>query len=165
MNYHTPKLLAERGFVYDSSLMDADHPYVLQAGDSRGGTLVELPVWWGLDDWEQYAFLPDLLGSGVIESPAKVLEMWTLELDAMHRLGALFDLCCHPFLSGRPARAEALARLIEHMLELPGLWIASLGEVARHVGSLSLTPRTLAQPVIPDEHWIRRASSGEAHHE
>src|SRR6266550_8041596 len=29
MNYHTPRLLAERGFSYDSSLMDSDHPYVL----------------------------------------------------------------------------------------------------------------------------------------
>src|SRR5580698_2754852 len=29
MNYHTPGLLAERGFQYDSSLMDSDHPYLL----------------------------------------------------------------------------------------------------------------------------------------
>jgi peptidoglycan-N-acetylglucosamine deacetylase len=45
-------------------------------------------VSWGPDDWEQYAFLPSLISSGVIESPAKALEMWTLELEAMHRLGA-----------------------------------------------------------------------------
>jgi peptidoglycan/xylan/chitin deacetylase (PgdA/CDA1 family) len=162
MNYHTPKLLAERGFLYDSSLMDADFPYELAAGDAGGNSLVELPVWWGLDDWEQYAFLPDLMGSGVIESPAKVLEMWTLELDAMHRLGALFDLCCHPFLSGRPARAEAVERLLTHMLELPGMWVTSLGEIARHVRSLSLEPRTLAPPVIPDAHWIGESPSREA---
>ncbi len=31
LNYHTPKLLAERGFRHDSSLMDSDHPYVLAA--------------------------------------------------------------------------------------------------------------------------------------
>src|SRR6266550_9388734 len=29
MNYHTPALLAERGFLYDSSLMDSAHPYPL----------------------------------------------------------------------------------------------------------------------------------------
>lgn len=157
MNYHTPKILAERGFLYDSSLMDADYPYELAAGDAAGSSLVELPVWWGLDDWEQYAFLPDLMGSGVIESPAKVEEMWTLELDAMHRLGALFDLCLHPFLSGRPARAEVVERLLGHMLELPGLWVTTLGEVAHHVRSLDLEPRTVAAPVIPDEHWIKGA--------
>jgi peptidoglycan/xylan/chitin deacetylase (PgdA/CDA1 family) len=160
MNFHTPKLLAERGFRYDSSLMDSDHPYVLAVdGSADAPTLVEVPVWWGLDDWEQYAFLPDLIGSGVIESPAKALEMWTLELEAYHRLGAVFDLCCHPFLSGRPARAEALDRLIERMKELPGLWITTVGEVADHVASLNLTPRICAQPVLPDDaYWIARPS-------
>jgi peptidoglycan/xylan/chitin deacetylase (PgdA/CDA1 family) len=157
MNFHTPKLLAERGFLYDSSLMDSDHPYVLAttaAGDAA--TLVEVPVWWGLDDWEQYAFLPDLIGSGVIESPAKALEMWTLELEAFHRIGAAFNLCCHPFLSGRPARAEALGRLIDRMKSLPGMWITTVGEVAEHVAQLGLTARTCPQPVLPEAaYWVK----------
>src|SRR5215469_8779452 len=34
LNYHTPRLLAERGFLYDSSLMDSDHPYVLATGSA-----------------------------------------------------------------------------------------------------------------------------------
>jgi len=155
LNFHTPRLLAERGFRYDSSLMDSDHPYVL-AVDGAAGSLVEVPVSWGLDDWEQYAFLPGLTGSGLIESPAKALEMWTLELEAMHRIGAAFTLCCHPFLSGRPSRAEALERLIERMKALAGLWIATVGEVAKHTASLNLTPRTCPQPVLPaDAYWVR----------
>jgi peptidoglycan/xylan/chitin deacetylase (PgdA/CDA1 family) len=157
MNFHTPRLLAERGFRWDSSLMDSDHPYVLAIDEDATSTLVEVPVSWGLDDWEQYAFLPDLIGSGVIESPAKALEMWTLELEAMHRLGAAFVLCCHPFLSGRPSRAEALDRLIERMKSLDGLWITTIGEVARHAASLNLTPRTCPQPIIPaDAYWVAR---------
>jgi peptidoglycan/xylan/chitin deacetylase (PgdA/CDA1 family) len=157
MNFHTPKLLAERGFRWDSSLMDSDHPYVLAVDEDATSTLVEVPVSWGLDDWEQYAFLPDLIGSGVIESPAKALEMWTLELAAMHRLGAAFVLCCHPFLSGRPSRAEALERLVERMKSLDGLWITTIGEVARHTASLNLTPRTCPQPIIPaDAYWVAR---------
>jgi peptidoglycan/xylan/chitin deacetylase (PgdA/CDA1 family) len=156
MNFHTPRLLAERGFRYDSSLMDSDHPYVLAVEGDGAATLVEVPVSWGLDDWEQYAFLPGLIGFGVIESPAKALEMWTLELEAMHRLGAAFVLCCHPFLSGRPSRAEALERLIERMKALDGLWITTVGEVARHTTSLNLAPRTCPQPVIPaDAYWVR----------
>ena len=158
LNYHTPRLLAERGFRYDSSLMDADHPYLLAVGDEPGApTLAEIPVSWGLDDWEQYAYLPGLTGSGLIESPAKALEMWTLELEAMHRLGAAFVLTCHPFLSGRPSRAEALDRLIGRMKELPGLWITTLAEVARHTAALNLTARTCPQPVIPpDAYWVAR---------
>ena len=155
MNFHTPKLLAERGFRYDSSLMDSDHPYVL-AACGAADSLVEVPVSWGLDDWEQYAFLPGLTGSGLIESPAKALEMWTLELEAMHRIGAAFVLCCHPFLSGRPSRAEALERLIERMKALAGLWITTVGEIARHTASLNLTPRTCPQPLLPaDAYWVR----------
>ncbi len=159
MTYNTPRLLAERGFRWDSSLMDSDHPYVLAVDDAPGGpaTLVEVPVSWGLDDWEQYAYLPGLTGPGVIESPAKALEMWTLELEAMHRLGAAFVLCCHPFLSGRPSRAEALERLIERMTSLDGLWITTVGEVARHTASLNLAPRTCPQPILPaDAYWVTR---------
>ncbi len=162
MNFHTPGLLAERGFLYDSSLMDSDYPYVLAVSGTADGvgtarTLVEIPVSWGLDDWEQYAFLPGLTGSGVIESPVKALEMWTLELEAMHRLGAAFVLCCHPFLSGRPSRAEALEQLIERMKSLDGLWITTVAEVARHTASLHLPPRTCPQPVLPaDAYWVAR---------
>jgi peptidoglycan/xylan/chitin deacetylase (PgdA/CDA1 family) len=162
MNYHTPGLLAERGFRYDSSLMDSDHPYVLATSAGQdAATLVEVPVSWELDDWEQYAFLPSLIGSGVIESPAKALEIWTLELEAMHRLGAVFVLCCHPFLSGRPARAEVLDRLIERMKALPGLWITTVGDVAEHTRSLRLQPRTCPQPVHPADldagaYWVAR---------
>ena len=138
--------------------MDSDHPYVLAADDEPGGrSLVRRStVCWGLDDWEQYAFLPGLIGSGVIESPAKALEAWTLELEAMHRLGAAFVLCCHPFLSGRPARAEAL---VSHpaVRSLPGLWIATVGEVAEHTASLGLAPRTCPQPILPAAaRWISR---------
>jgi len=158
MNYHTPRLLADRGFTYDSSLMDSDFPYVLATSDAAdAATLVEIPVSWGLDDWEQYAYLPGLTGSGLIESPAKALEMWTLELEAMHRLGAAFVLCCHPFLSGRPSRAEALEALIERMKSLTGLWITTVGEVAQHIGSLQLPARTCPQPVLPeDAYWVAR---------
>jgi hypothetical protein len=140
--------------------MDSDHPYRLAvAGTAHDSSLIEIPAWWGLDDWEQYAFLPDLIGSGVIESPAKALEMWTLELEAMHAIGAAFVLTCHPFLSGRPARARALELLLERMAGLPGLWVTTMGEVAQHVAGLGLTPRTCEQPVLPDAaYWVARPS-------
>jgi len=159
MTYYTPGLLADRGFLYDSSLMDSDHPYRLAVGDA-GASLIEVPAYWGLDDWEQYAFLPDLIGSGVIESPAKALDMWTLELEAMHAIGAAFVLTCHPFLSGRPARARAIELLIDKMAALPGLWITTIGEVAQHVAGLDLKPRPCPQPVLPDAaYWVARPAA------
>lgn len=148
--YATPGLLLDRGFEYDSSLMDCDVPYVLAEHDRPDArSLVEIPVHWALDDWEQYAYLPEVFGSGLIESPAKVLEMWSLELRAIHDEGGCFSLTNHPFLSGRPARLRALEQLIDVMKSLPGLWIAPAGDIARHVRSLGLPPRSFPPPALP----------------
>lgn len=130
-NLHTPRLLAELGFTYDSSLMDDDVPYLVDPGCGHP-PLVEIPVYWGLDDWEQYAYLPALTGSGVIESPSKALEMWQLEFQGTHDDGGCFVLTLHPFLSGRPSRARVFDQLLTVMREAPGLWIATLGEIADH---------------------------------
>jgi peptidoglycan-N-acetylglucosamine deacetylase len=147
MNRHTPELLVERGFTYDSSLMDCDVPYLLGVSTSAGD-IVEIPPHWALDDWEQYAYLPDLVGSGLIESPAKALEMWSWELEAMHAEGACFVLTCHPFLTGRPGRMRALDRLIDLMQSLDGLWITTLADIAAHTRGLALRPRHFPRPEI-----------------
>lgn len=126
----TSGLLREHGLVYDSSLMGDDKPYRLIASGER--PLVELPVHWSLDDWEQYAFLPEPQIGSVIESPEKVLGMWKLEIDAMREFGSLFNLCSHPFLSGRPSRAIALRSLIEYGLE-QGVRFATCREIADDV--------------------------------
>jgi peptidoglycan-N-acetylglucosamine deacetylase len=149
--YATPGLLLDRGFRYDSSLMDCDLPYELaEHAGSDARSLVELPVHWALDDWEQYGYLPEVFGSGLIEDPAKALSMWTAELDALYDEGCCFTLTNHPFLSGRAGRARALERLVEHMLALPGLWIAPACELAEHVSSLRLAPRSFPPPEIGD---------------
>ncbi|HEY1273788.1 MAG TPA: polysaccharide deacetylase [Thermoleophilaceae bacterium] len=127
-SWNTPALVAEYGLSYDSSLMDSDRPYRLR---TSAGTIAELPPHWSLDDWEQYAFLPRPEIGAVIESPAKVVEMWKAELDAMRRHGCLFMLTCHPFLSGRPSRVEALRSLIEHALDRGDVEFCSAEAVAR----------------------------------
>jgi peptidoglycan/xylan/chitin deacetylase (PgdA/CDA1 family) len=138
LNYRTPALLARHGFSYDSSLMDSDRPYVLARGTEAAGPLVEVPVQWALEDGVQYGWLPGIWESGSIESPLKVLEMWLLEFDAMVNEGGCFVLTVHPYLSGRPGRAEVLRRLLTHMLAAPGVWIATTGEIAAYVATLGL---------------------------
>jgi peptidoglycan/xylan/chitin deacetylase (PgdA/CDA1 family) len=149
----TPRLLAERGFLYDSSLMDADVPYELAVAGADAATarsIVEIPISWALDDWEQYCFLPGVSGSGLIESPAKVREMWLLELDAMVAAEGCFVLTNHPFLTGRPSRAAALEAVISRAVERDDVWVASLGQIAAHVRGLGLAPRTLDRPALPE---------------
>ncbi|WP_285698995.1 polysaccharide deacetylase [Actinomadura sp. NBRC 104412] len=147
LTYASPRLLADRGFLYDSSLMDADVPYELAAGDAEdAASIVEIPVHWGLDDWEQYCFLPGISGSGLIESPAKAVELWRAEFEALRKDGGCFVLTSHPFLSGRPGRAAALEEFVEYVASLPDVWLAPLGDIARHIRGLGLRPRHLPRP-------------------
>jgi len=143
LSWHTPGLLAERNFLYDSSLMDADVPYELAVGDT---SLVEIPIQWALDDWEQYCFLPDISGSGLIESPRKARELWQLEFDALRRAGGCWVLTNHPFLSGRASRAAELDDLMRYVTEHADVWTTNLGTIARHVRAQGLTPRSITQP-------------------
>jgi peptidoglycan/xylan/chitin deacetylase (PgdA/CDA1 family) len=154
MSYASPAILARHGFLYDSSLMDADRPYRLATWSSSsietaGPTLVELPIHWGLDDWEQYIFLPGLSGSGRIATPREVAELWTAELEALSEAGGLFVLVNHPFASGRASRARALETVIERAAVTPGLWIATAGEIAAHVETLDLVAVVQEPPVLP----------------
>ena len=120
LNYRSAALLHERGFLYDSSLMDADNPYELATGN----------------------------GSGLIESPAKTREMWSLELQATTAEGGCFVLTAHPFLTGRPSRAAALAQIMEEAVGSPEVWVATMCEIAAHTRAQALAPRLLTQPEI-----------------
>jgi len=143
--WRTPQIVAEHGLAYDSSLMDSDRPYILDTG---AGEIVELPVHWSLDDWEQYAYIPDPPFRSAIESPAKVLDLWLGELDAMRKYGCLFVLTCHPFLSGRPHRVEVLRRVIEHALGTGDVGFARCREVARKARENPVTERRTLAPVV-----------------
>jgi peptidoglycan-N-acetylglucosamine deacetylase len=143
-SWNTPGLVAEYGLLYDSSLMDADTPYVLQ---TDRGAIVELPPFWGLDDWEQYAFLPRPRIGETIASPRLVADMWIHELDAMRRHRCLFMLTCHPFLSGRAGRIEALRMLIEAALERGDVRFQAAAAVAERALHSATTPRRNLEPV------------------
>jgi peptidoglycan-N-acetylglucosamine deacetylase len=147
--YATAGLLLDRGLLYDSSLMDSDVPYELAEGPGEGArSIVEIPVSWSLDDWEQYAYLPEVFGSGLIEDPAKALSMWAAELAESRAAGGCMALTAHPFLTGRLARLRALEDLIECAVEFGDVWIASAEQVARHTRSLELVPRVFPKPEL-----------------
>jgi peptidoglycan-N-acetylglucosamine deacetylase len=146
-SWRTPALVAEYGLDYDSTLMDDDKPYLLE---TERGTIAELPPHWSLDDWEQYAYLPRPPIGENIESPAKVLDLWCSELDAMRRHGCLFMLTNHPFLSGRPGRVETLRRLVEHALEAGDVAFVTAAEVAARIRTDPEATRRTLRPVEVD---------------
>jgi peptidoglycan/xylan/chitin deacetylase (PgdA/CDA1 family) len=149
LSWRTPALLAERGFLYDSSLMDSDHPYELAITPGADQSLVEIPIQWALDDWEQYCYLPDVSGSGLIESPRKAREIWQLEFDGLRRVGGCWVLTNHPFLTGRPSRAAELDDLMRYVLDHDDVWTTNLATIAEHVRTLQLSPRSITPPDVP----------------
>jgi peptidoglycan-N-acetylglucosamine deacetylase len=150
LTFRTPALLARHGFRYDSSLMDAERPYMLAVDPpAPAPAIVELPVYWPLDDWAYYAFAPGFTPVSTIQRPENVLAAWMEELDAITAAGGCFVLTIHPFLSGRPARIRAVDRLIENIQAREDVWLTTLGEIADHTASLDLDPVVHVAPIHP----------------
>jgi peptidoglycan-N-acetylglucosamine deacetylase len=126
-------VVADAGFVYDSSLMADDYGlYRVRRGDRHStttgttfgkvGSLVEVPVYWGLDDWPQFEPAPER-GRDGLTAPSRVLEVWTEELRYAHAhaLGGLLTLTMHPECIGRGSRMAMLERFIEAAASLEGV--------------------------------------------
>ena len=146
LSWEMPSLLHELGFLYDSSLMDGDEPYKLAIQDTSD-SIIEIPIHWALDDWEQYCFIPAMSELGPIQTPAHALELWRSEFRGSVAEGGAWVLTNHPFLSGRPGRILALSELIDEVLSTPGVWTTTLSDIATHTRSLDLMPRMVA-PVV-----------------
>lgn len=127
---HSADLLAQEGFLYDSSLMGDDVPYVL-ATDS--GEVVELPAHWGMDDYPQYAHTPELDYMVPVKAPEDAVRNYWNEFEAVRAHGGLWIGVWHPFLTGRLARWHRIESMLEAMLETGDVWFARLEEIAAHV--------------------------------
>ena len=124
----TPALVVKAGFLYDSSLMAMDQPYeVLAKGKSTG--MIELPISWIVDDFPYYGEN----GDGSLPSPEAVFQIYKAEFDTAYREKTLFILTNHPHISGHGSRVEQLDKLIAYMKTKPGVWFATLEEIAKYV--------------------------------
>ena len=114
-------LLRRYGFKYDSNFMDDDMPYMLKwRGEETG--LVELPVEWMLDDWDQYETHR--------RAPKDAYRVWKPEFEGIYELGRYFGLTCHPQSSGRISRLKMLEKLIEEIKSKGDVWFATCKETA-----------------------------------
>lgn len=144
---HSAELLAQEGFLYDSSLMEDDMPYVL---NTSTGSLIELPVDWSQDDYPQYVHTIDLDYVMQIQSPDRAMEVFLANFDAAWEYGGLWLSIWHPFNSGRLARCHRVAKMIEYMQEKGDVWFATMEEIAQHVKKCidkgTYTPRQVDLP-------------------
>lgn len=122
----TIRTLRRLGYRYDSSDKDADLPYLPAVEGTTLDDFVSLPNnTSSLDDFPFYR---------VSYTPAsEVLQHWQEELDAVWREGGYYNLTLHPrtgYGSGSPARARAVAGIIEYARSLDGVRFVALGELA-----------------------------------
>jgi peptidoglycan/xylan/chitin deacetylase (PgdA/CDA1 family) len=139
----TLDLLIEHGFAYDASLMGDDVPYLISNG-TKG--LVELPSDYALDDWPQYVSMKEFGYQMPIQAPDEAFKVFRAEFEAAWNHGGLWIAVWHPFVSGRLARAEAMVKLLDDMMDRGGVWLAPMSEIAAHIAKLvadgTWTPRT-----------------------
>ncbi|MCW3992720.1 MAG: polysaccharide deacetylase [Candidatus Bathyarchaeota archaeon] len=124
---HTHDILAENGWIYDSSLRGSDLPYVL------GNGLVIVPSYYEMDDFHLFADYPGVAPYHArMMSPEAGYEIWTTAFDGYHRLGLCYSTMFHPQVIGKPGSLMLLDRLLDHIEGFPGVWFATAEEVARH---------------------------------
>ena len=135
-------LLAERGFLYDASLMGDDIPYVLK---TPKGDLVTLPTQWAMDDWPHYAHALEFDYVMSIKAPDDAMKVFHSEFEAMHKHGGMLITVWHPFVSGRLARLDRVVTWIEQMLDYGDVWFATMEDIALYV-----------KGCISDGSWVPR---------
>ena len=123
-------LLRERGFLYDSSLMGDDAPYLLEP-DSAGRRIVEVPIHWLLDDAPNFVYAPSANRLGPMRGPDEVFSNWAAEFEGLYHYGRAFTLTMHPQYIGRPGRLRMLERLINHIQSFPNVEFMRIIDAAR----------------------------------
>ncbi|HUT74480.1 MAG TPA: polysaccharide deacetylase [Armatimonadota bacterium] len=148
---HSAELLASEGFVYDSSLMGDDVPYMLE---SPAGRLVEMPAHWGMDDYPQYAHTPDIDYAVPVKAPSDAIRNYRDEFEAHYEHGGLWICIWHPFLTGRLARWHHIEKMLTEFRSRGDVWFASLEQIAEHVLKCeregTYTPRVDKLPFYAD---------------
>jgi peptidoglycan/xylan/chitin deacetylase (PgdA/CDA1 family) len=130
---HSTDILVDEGYLWDTSLMGDDNPYIIK---SAKGELVELPSRWQLDDWPQFVHNHDLEFMMPIAAPSYAMEVYMAEFYAMWEHGGIWLNCFHPFCSGQVARLMMVQEMIGKMLAKGDVWIATGEEVALHLRKL-----------------------------
>lgn len=139
---HTIELLLEHGFLYDSSFHGGNDTsaFRVRIGDRwiddepyRFGEpteLVEMPVYYGLDDYPLFEFVRGVTTG--LSAPSAVEEIWRGDFDYAYRHvpGGFLNLMMHPEVIGRGHRLLMLERLMHHFSAHEGVVFESLGSYA-----------------------------------
>jgi peptidoglycan/xylan/chitin deacetylase (PgdA/CDA1 family) len=126
-SYNTRRLLVEEGgFLYDSDAYNDDLPYFVAVGGRRH---LVLPYAFDTNDMQ---FFHTQRFSGARDFAEYLIEAF----DWLHREGAhqpkMLSIGLHLRMIGRPGRIGALDRILRHIHDKRGAWIARRMDIARH---------------------------------
>jgi len=125
---HTFDLIRKTGFLYDSSLLAADEPYEIVSNGQASG-VIELPISEIDNDYPYYGET----ANGALPSPDAVFQIYKAEFDLAYEERTLFILTQHPHVGGRRSRIVQLDRLVQYIRSKPGVWFATMEQVANYV--------------------------------
>ena len=127
-----PELLAERGYLYSSSMKDCDWAYLWEK-DQKKLPLVELPNDITMDDFTYYYFTFSDPAVRCMYPNREVFGNWKQEFDGLALEGnKIFILKLHPQMIGRASRIGMVGEFIAYM-QNHGAWITTCEDVARYV--------------------------------
>ncbi len=125
---HTLEQVQKANFLYDSSFMGMDEPYELVSNGKPTG-LLELPISWIADDYPYY----EPKAGGSLPSPDAVFQIYKAEFDGAYQDRTMFILTMHPHISGHRSRIVQIEKLVKYMKSKPGVWFATLEQIATYV--------------------------------
>lgn len=128
LSTHSLDLIKKAGFLYDSSLMAMDEVYEPNVNGQPSG-LIEVPVSDVLNDFRYYG--GD--SNGPLPFPDAMYQIYKGEFDGAYQEGSLLNMMLHPHVSGHRSRIAEVAKFITYMKSKPGIWFATMEQVAMYV--------------------------------
>jgi peptidoglycan/xylan/chitin deacetylase (PgdA/CDA1 family) len=122
----TRRLLAEHGFVYDSDAYNDDTPYVL---DVDGHRHVVLPYAFDSNDMQFQNTQRFGTGQAFADYVCAAYDWLWREGESRPRM---LSVGLHLRMIGRPGRIGALERILLHIENKGGAWLATREQIARH---------------------------------
>lgn len=123
---NTRALLVKHGFLYDSDAYNDDTPYFVPV---QGQQHLVLPYAFDTNDMQfQHTQRFDTAAS-FAEYVCDAADWLAREGETAPRM---LSVGLHLRMIGRPARMKALQQILQHLRAMPGVWIATRAQIARH---------------------------------
>ena len=135
---NTRRFLVESGFLYDSDAYNDDTPYVV---DVDGAPHVVLPYAFDTNDMQFQHTQRFATGAAFAAYVCDAYDWLWREGERMPRM---LSIGLHLRMIGRPGRIGALERILEHLRQRGGAWIATREQIARHwIAHAPMPPRPM----------------------